>query len=127
MKLTIGQFAQAGAVGIETVRFYQRKGLLKIPVQNGGIRRYGEEDLRRLRFILMAKAAGFTLNEIKILIDLDSSHDRHQARDMAMSRMEILDDKIKELQQARAALQRLVIQCSTGDAGPCPILKSFDE
>jgi MerR family mercuric resistance operon transcriptional regulator len=63
--LTIGRLSQAGGVGVETIRFYQRKGLLQTPTREGGIRRYGSDDLRRLRFIRQAQAAGFTLEEIK--------------------------------------------------------------
>lgn len=126
MRLPIGKFAQAGEVGVETVRFYQRKGLLEIPTQESGIRQYGEEDLRRLRFIRTARAADFTLEEIKELIALDSSHDRHRAHQLAVSRIESLDTKIKELQQTRAALEHLATQCGEGGAGPCPILASFN-
>ena len=61
MPLTISQFAAAGDVGVETVRFYQRKGLLPVPDTGEGIRRYGEADVRRLRFIRMAQRAGFSL------------------------------------------------------------------
>ena len=125
MELSIGKFAEAGEVGVETVRFYQRTGLLETPARDGGIRRYGKQDLRRLRFIRTAKTAGFTLDEIKELIALDSSHGRHRAHELATSRIGALDAKIKELQRARAALKRLANQCSEGAAGPCPILKSF--
>lgn len=125
MKLSIGKFAEAGVVGVETVRFYQRKGLLETPTQDGGIRRYGEEELRRLRFIRAAKMAGFTLEEIKELIALDSSHDRHRAHELALSRIEALEAKIVELQQARTALKRLAMECGEGASGPCPILESF--
>ena len=65
MHLSIGKFAEAGNVGVETVRFYQRKGLLDVPGVGQGMRRYGDEDLRRLRFIRMAQRAGFTLEEIR--------------------------------------------------------------
>ena len=123
--LTIARFADAGAVGIETVRFYQRKGLLEIPSRDGGIRRYGKEDLRRLRFIRKAQAAGFTLEEIKELIALDSTQDRHRARELATSRLRALETKILELQEARDALKWLATECSEGDPGPCPILESF--
>ena len=74
--LTIGRLAEAAGVGVETVRFYQRKGLLETPTRESGIRRYGSEDLRRLRFIRQAQAAGFTLEEIRELIALDAGHDR---------------------------------------------------
>ena len=59
--LTIGKFASSSGVGVETVRFYQRRGLLETPGRADGIRRYGSDDVRRLRFIRQAKAAGFTL------------------------------------------------------------------
>lgn len=125
MKLPIGKFAKAGEVGVETVRFYQRKGLLDTPARNGKIRRYGEEDLRRLRFVRTAKTAGFTLEEIKELIALDSGHDRHRAHELALSRIEALEVNIEALQRARDALKRLAAQCSASDSGPCPILNSF--
>lgn len=124
--LTIGKFAEAGGVGVETVRFYQRKGLLEVPNDAGGIRKYGEEDLRRLNFIRKAQIAGFTLKEIEQLILLDSSHDRKQAREIASIRLHALDEKISELQQSRDFLKILVSKCAGGDKGPCPILKSFD-
>lgn len=63
-ELTIGKLAAAGGVGVETIRFYQRKGLLATPKRLEGVRRYGDEDVRRLRFIKQAQAAGFTLEEI---------------------------------------------------------------
>jgi MerR family mercuric resistance operon transcriptional regulator len=77
--LTIGQLAAGGNVGVETIRFYQRKGLLGTPAREAGIRRYGSEDLRRLRFIKQAQAAGFTLEEIRELLELDSGQDRTRA------------------------------------------------
>ena len=124
--LTIGRLAAAGGVGVETIRFYQRKGLLETPTRESGIRRYGSEDLRRLRFIKQAQAAGFTLEEIRELLELDSGHDRSRARDLARSRIEALDAKIAEFERARNALRRLAMQCAEGSRGPCPILASFE-
>jgi len=123
--LTIGQLAAGGNVGVETIRFYQRKGLLPTPTRDSGIRRYGAQDLRRLRFIKQAQAAGFTLVEIRELLDLDSGQDRSRARELARNRIEALDAKIAELRQAREALERLATECGTGSKGPCPILASF--
>lgn len=125
--LTIGRLAEAGAVGVETIRFYQRKGLLDTPTRESGIRRYGSEHARRLRFIRKAQAAGFTLEEIRELIELDASDDRPRARELARSRIAALDEKIAELEQARDSLQRLARQCGSGSAGPCPILASFED
>jgi MerR family mercuric resistance operon transcriptional regulator len=124
--LTIGRFAAAGGVGVETIRFYQRRGLLDEPMREGGIRRYGSEDLRRLRFIKQAQKAGFTLEEIGELLELDTGHDRARAHELANCRVFALDAKIAELQQARDALKRLANACETGSPGPCPILKSFE-
>lgn len=123
--LTISKLAAGGGVGVETIRFYQRKGLLETPTRESGIRRYGSEDLRRLRFIRQAQAAGFTLEEIKELIELDASHDRARARELAQLRIEALEAKMAQLIQAREALQRLANECARGAKGPCPILASF--
>lgn len=123
--LTIGKLAAAAGVGVETIRFYQRRGLLETPTRDAGIRRYGAEDLRRLRFIRQAQAAGFTLEEIRELIDLDASEDRARARELAKARIDVLGEKIAELEQARESLRRLARECSSGAPGPCPILTSF--
>ena len=125
--LSIGKLAASGGVGVETVRFYQRRGLLPQPTRDEGIRRYGSDDVRRLRFIKQAQAAGFTLEEIKELLDLDASEDRSRARELANARVKALDARIAELQRARDALRRLARECGSGSAGPCPILTSFED
>jgi len=124
--LSIGKLAAAGGVGVETIRFYQRKGLLDTPGRERGIRRYGSEDLRRLRFIRQAQSAGFTLAEIAELLHLDASEDRSRARELARARVAALDDRIAELKRARDALERLAKECAKSSAGPCPILESFE-
>ncbi len=123
--LTISKLAAAGGVGVETIRFYQRKRLLAQPTRESGIRRYGSEDLRRLRFIKQAQTAGFTLEEIKELLMLDAGEDRSRARSLAASRIEALDAKISELRAARNSLRRLASECGERSKGPCPILSSF--
>ena len=125
MERTIKQYAEAGGVGVETVRFYQRKGLLETPSRAGGIRRYGDEDARRLRFIRSAQTAGFTLDQIGELLALDASEDRARARELATERLGALDRTIAELEQARAALRRLASACSETTTGPCPIIAAF--
>jgi MerR family mercuric resistance operon transcriptional regulator len=124
--LTIGEFAADCGVGVETVRFYQRRGLLRTPARAGGIRHYGGEDLRRLRFIRQAQTAGFTLEEIKELLTLDAGEDRRRAHELARARIDALDAKIADLRRAREALRRLAQECGEGSTGPCPILASFD-
>ena len=124
--LTIGKLAASGGVGVETIRFYQRKGLLRTPTRESGFRHYGPEDARRLRFIRQAQTAGFTLEEIRELLELDAGEDRGRARELAKARVEALNARIHELQRARDALRRLAHECAEGSSGPCPILASFD-
>lgn len=124
--LTIGKLAAAGGVGVETIRFYQRKGLLDQPTRESGIRRYGSEDLRRLRFIRQAQTAGFRLEEIKELLALDAGQDRQRARELALARLQGLERRIAELELARDALRRLSRECAENTTGPCPILSSFE-
>lgn len=132
MALTISELARAGGVGVETVRFYQRRGLLHDPQpsRSGGSRgqrHYGEDDVRRLRFVRAAKYAGFILDEIAELLDLDASEDRARARTMAAARIAHLDAEIARLEQARTSLRRLAKECAGGKTGPCPIIAAFEE
>ena len=128
---TIAGLAREGGVGVETVRFYQRLGLMPTPDRwsrdgtGGGIRRYGEDDVSRLRFIRSAQTAGFTLEQIKELLALDASEDRARARALAAERLLALDRKIADLEEARAALRRLAKACASRDSGPCPIIAAF--
>lgn len=125
--LTIARFAASAGVGVETVRFYQRKGLLAIPPKDSGVRRYGEQDIRQLRFIRKAQEAGFTLNEIKELITLDSSQHHERAQALARQRIAELDIKIAEMQRARDSLKKLARDCAHGGhQQPCAILEAFD-
>jgi MerR family transcriptional regulator, mercuric resistance operon regulatory protein len=125
---TIGGLAKSAGVGVETVRYYQRRGLLAEPARpQGEVRRYGDEDLRRLRFIRRAQAAGFTLEQIGELLALDRTGDRARIRELAVARLAALDAQIAGLEQSRAALERLRSTCATGNKGPCPIIEAFDE
>jgi MerR family transcriptional regulator, mercuric resistance operon regulatory protein len=130
--MTIARLAKAGGVGVETVRYYQRRGLMVEPERpaggsgRGGIRRYSDDDLQRLRFIKSAQAAGFTLAEIGELVALDATEDRARARQLARERVAAIDEKILELAAARDALERLAHRCSGTTSGPCPILSSFE-
>lgn len=125
--LTVSQFAATAEVGVETVRFYQRKGLLQTPEPDGGIRRYGDEAIRRLRFIRRAQEAGFTLNEIGELLHLDSGLDQQRARELAKKRISQLDSRIAEMQRARDSLEKLAGECAKGGSSrPCAILSAFD-
>jgi MerR family mercuric resistance operon transcriptional regulator len=130
--MTIAKLAREGGVGVETVRYYQRRGLMPQPDRptgggvGGSVRRYGDDEVRRLRFIRSAQAAGFTLEEIGALLELDATDDRLRARAMARERIGALDGKIAELSAARAALVRLADHCASSGSGPCPILAAFE-
>jgi MerR family mercuric resistance operon transcriptional regulator len=124
--MTIARLGAAAGVGVETVRYYQRRGLLPTPPRAGSVRRYGPGDLRRLSFIRRAQAAGFTLEEIGELLALDRTQDRARVREMAAERLAALDSKIAEIEQSRAALERLRSACASGRKGPCPIIEAFD-
>lgn len=133
MQLTIGKLAQAGGVGVETIRYYQRRGLMGTPARSGGdgwgggVRRYGEDEVRRLKFIRAAQASGFTLDEISELLALEKSDDRARVRGLARQRIDALDAKIAQMTETRAALARLADQCAASDKGPCPILAAFED
>ena len=131
-EMTIARLAAAGAVGVETLRSYQGRGVQETPERpegsglGGGVRRYGAEDVRRLKFIRSAQAAGFTLEQIGELLALDAGEDRARARTLAEGRLVELDARIAELEAARAALRRLATACAGGGRGPCPILEAFE-
>src|SRR3546814_9075545 len=90
---------------------------METPARGSGVRRYGMEDVRRLRFIRQAQAAGFSLDEIAELIALDAGRDRARARELARDKIGALDAKIAELTGARTALQRLARECAASDDG----------
>ena len=126
--ITIGKLAAAADVGVETVRYYQRRGLLAQPERAdpyGGVRRYAEDDVQRLRFIRAAQGAGFTLEQIGALLELDAIDDRATARALAAEQIATLDARIAALTDARNALARLAHDCAKGGSGPCPILTAF--
>jgi len=125
MNVTIAGLAREGGVGVETVRYYQRRGLLPTPRRAVGIRRYGDEEVRRLKFIRAAQAAGFTLEEVGELLALDAGHDHARARTLAKERIVALDARIAELERARDALKRLARDCAR-TKGPCPIIVAFE-
>ena len=124
--MKISELARAGGVGVETVRYYQRRRLLDEPSRAEGVRRYGTDDVRRLQFIRAAQAAGFTLEEIGELLALDATEERDRARVLAANRIAKIDTEIARLRAARTALARLATECSAGAAGPCPIISAFE-
>lgn len=123
--LTIARLAASAGVGIETVRFYQRKGLMPVPASSGAVRHYDEPDVQRLRFIRAAQRASFSLKEIVELLSLDASHDRTRIQALTRTRLAALNAEMAELAAAKAMLSGLLDECTTGKAGPCPIIATF--
>jgi MerR family mercuric resistance operon transcriptional regulator len=112
--LTIGQVARLAGVGVETVRFYERRGLLEEPSRKAsGYRQYTADVVSRLRFIRRAKELGFTLSEISELLALrlDPSATREDVRRRAETKMADIEAKIEDLRRMRNALEELSINC----------------
>ena len=127
LSLTVGELAKATGVHVETVRYYQRRGLLATPERRyGTIRRYTDADRDRLRFIRRAQRLGFTLEEIAQLLALDALRDRERARALAEIKVADLDARIADLQAMRRVLVERIAHCVHGrPAEPCPILDAF--
>ena len=126
--LTISGLALSGGVGVETIRYYQRRGLLMTPQRpkgSGSVRRYGDDDIERLKFIRSAQDSGFTLDQIKELLSLDPRKNRKRAREIARARIRDLDQKIAAMTKARRALEAMAKLCAS-NKGRCPIIPSFD-
>ena len=123
MQFTIGKLATAGDVGVETVRYYQRRGLLSTPRRMDGIRRYGEADVSRLRFIRQAQTAGFTLEEIAGLLQLKGKRACAQTRRLTEHKLLDVRRKLEDLRRLEAELVQLATDCAqVPRGGHCPTL-----
>ncbi len=122
--MTIGAFAAAVGIGVETLRFYQRRGLLRQPARpQGSVRRYGKADLQRLAFIKSAKRLGFSLAEILELLALQEGPVCSQGRAVAQARLGDVRDKLADLRRMETELVAMVESCdSAGETTPCPVL-----
>lgn len=122
--LTIGTLAQRGGVNVETIRYYQRRGLLQEPSKPlGGYRRYSLETVKRVRFIKRAQTLGFTLEEIIGLLVLDEAKACVEMREIATKKLELIEGKISDLSKMRTALSSLVRACyASSISQPCPII-----
>lgn len=125
--MTIGGLASAAAVNVETVRFYQRKGLLREPSKGSrGIRRYGEADMLRLRFIRSAQRLGFSLAEISDLLRLEDGTHCAEARTLAERKLAEVRAKLVDLERMEGALATLVRACRTRRRTlSCPLIASL--
>lgn len=124
---TIGDVADAAGVGVETVRYYERRGLVAQPGRAlGGIRRYGGGHVNRIRFIKRAQALGFSLVEIETLLKLEDGADRRSIRRIASARLEDTRRRIADLKRIERALAHLVHDCEAHARAPrCPIIAAI--
>lgn len=127
--LGIGQLAKHAGVGIDTVRYYERNGLLAPRGRlASGYRRYGEPELARLRFIRRAQALGFTLKEIKELLALSAQRDVGRVKRSAQAKLHDVEARIADLARMREALATLIDACpGHGRAADCPILRALSD
>jgi MerR family mercuric resistance operon transcriptional regulator len=126
-KLTIGRVAKAGGVNVETIRYYQRRGLLEEPPKpHGESRTYSPEIVRRIRFIKRAQALGFSLTDIAELLLLNDEDACAKSCEIAGRKLDVINRKILELENMRHALADLMAQCDKKlRRGPCPIIQAL--
>ncbi len=125
--LTIGGFAKAAGVNVETIRFYQRKGLLLEPDRPyGSIRRYGQTDVARVKFVKSAQRLGFSLDEIAELLTLEDGTHCSEAAELAALRLADVRARLADLMRMEAALSKLVRECGAhrGDVS-CPLIAAL--
>lgn len=126
---TIGSVAREAGVGIETIRFYEREGLISAPPRSAsGYRQYPQDAVERIRFIQRAKELGFSLAEVRSLLDLRVRSDAEcqDVRVRAENKLKDIDAKIRDLRAIRRVLSELTQACSAGKTtGECPILDSL--
>jgi MerR family mercuric resistance operon transcriptional regulator len=127
--LTIGVLANAAGVNVETIRFYQRKGLLQEPDRPlGGIRRYSGADLTRVHFIKAAQRLGFTLVEVAELLKLEDGTHCGEARRLAEARLRDVRERLANLRRIESALRQLVARCSAARGSiKCPLIASLQQ
>lgn len=127
----IGQLANKVGVNVETIRFYQQKGLILEPVKpSDGYRKYSEMDEKRLQFILYAKQVGFTLKEIQKLLELNDIIGKdtcENVKTIAQDKIKEIQEKIELLTKFENNLQKLVNSCETDVTKECPILSAFEK
>ncbi len=127
--LTIGALAASADVGVETIRFYQRKGLLAEPDRpSGGVRRYGADDAARVRFIKSSQRLGFSLEEVAALLVLEDGTHCQEARGLAQDKLADVRDKLRNLRRIERALKGLIDRCGKHRGNICcPIIAALQK
>ncbi|MFZ6873544.1 MerR family transcriptional regulator [Undibacterium sp. Di27W] len=123
---TIGQLAKAAGVGVETIRYYQRRELLPVPEVACGFRTYPASLVERIRFIKRAQELGFSLDEIANLLMLEDANDKHAIREVAQERLLQVQTKLADLHRMEDMLTQLIQQCaSSTQQAQCPIIQAL--
>jgi MerR family mercuric resistance operon transcriptional regulator len=126
-KFTIGHIAQAAGVHIETVRYYQRRGLVSLPPKRTrGFRYYSPETASRVRFIKRAQALGMSLKEVQHLLRLDAKGACKENRSLAVAKLALVEKKLVELAKLRDVLRGLVAACDQPHGTSCPIIEQLE-
>lgn len=127
--LTIGAFAQMAGVNVETIRFYQRKGLLPEPAKPyGSIRRYGTADVARIRFVKSAQRLGFSLSEVAQLLRLEDGAHCSEAADIAAQRLADVRARLRDLARMEVVLSHLVGECrASRGLVSCPLVAALHQ
>ena len=124
--LTIGRLAQAANVGVETIRYYQQRGLLPVPRSSGAFRYYPAELIDRIGFVKRAQELGFSLDEVTELLRLEDGTDRASIRRIANERLAQTERKLADLRRMHKVLKHLVAECEHTRADvPCPIIATL--
>jgi len=129
MSYSIGQLAKATEMGVETIRFYERRGLMPEPPRTAsGYRQYPRNAVDRLHFIQRAKRLGFTLDEIATLMRLEAGGDRAEVKEVALTKLEEIEARMADLERMRTTLRHLSSRCSgTGPVAGCPIIAALSD
>jgi len=124
---TIGTLAKKAGVNVETIRFYQRRGLLVQPVKPfKGVRHYTERDVQQVRFIKQGQKLGFTLDEVAELLSLEDGQHCWEAKEIALRKLILIRERIEGLRTMETALSNLVESCvSNTDLVSCPIIHTL--
>lgn len=126
--MTMGMLAKAVGIGVETIRYYQRIGLMSTPLRGyGSVRRYTAASLQRLRFIKRAQQLGFTLEEIAHLLQLEDGTNCNEARELAVHKLVAVEQKLADLHAMHDVLTTLVAACKNrrGVKQSCPLIESL--
>lgn len=124
--LTIAAVARVAGVGVETVRYYERRGLIRQPARgSGAYRRYGSDHVKRMQFVKRAQELGFSLEEVASLLELEDGTNRAKIQQIASARLSQIRDRMRGLRRMERTLAHLLDHCKSGRTLRCPIIDAI--